>query len=392
MTKLDKKLKWFRSPSYYDEEVGGTSLQKILLYTGKVYLGQDRAFLIKAVRDFAKTAEDLIVSDIIFMALGLLQGYEGIKEIGERRALFIEQSNFVEYFYKDQADAFRMMPSGVDKKAFITKISSNLSKKENLYLNALSSFISRIGDLPSYINDLDGFVLKQTQNGKTLYLPILPAPGYEQNPIYEEVPSPTERKLAAFAEDALNKQADMLSDLRSTQLDTHQSVEAISNNAKAIPAISEGVREANVKLDKLAKVSAQMDRFDSFVDAQTSAGLNSVVYTILGEDMLKYDSAEYEWRAQVLKTELLDHLHRTILHRLPSEALGEVEEFMDTEDPDIGQVDDFIHRNASRWGIDINTIIFDTTTRFVEFYTRRIFEGASSDIVEVTPVQPEPKS
>jgi len=170
-----------------------------------------------------------------------------------------------------------------------------------------------------------------------------------------------------------------------------QVTEALIEQTKIIPTISEGVSEANIKLDKLAKVSAQMDRFDSFVDEQTSAGLNSVVYTILGEDMLKYDSAEYEWKAQVIKAELIDHLHRTILHRLPSEALGEIEEFMDAEDPDIGQVDDFIHRNASKWGIDINTIIFDTTTRFVEFYTRRIFEGAADDIVEVPPVQPEPK-
>lgn len=191
ISKLETKLLWYRSPKDYEDKIGGDSLYELLLYKGDRCHNQDKAFLIKAIREFAGVS---MVSDMLFMAFGLLQQYEELEKIGDRRTLFINRSKYLDHFYKDEAEIYRAMQDGDEKSKMLTRYSSNLHKKENTHVGRLALHIAKIQNMVSYINDLDGFAVKQTENNKTAFKLILPAPSYLRDELYEELPSFDESK------------------------------------------------------------------------------------------------------------------------------------------------------------------------------------------------------
>ena len=188
--------------------------------------------------------------------------------------------------------------------------------------------------------------------------------------------------------DLFDKQASALDGLKAAHGVTHQGIEDISRHTKITPSIATGVSEANIKLDEIKGLSSRLDKFDSFVEAQTSAGLNAIVYSILGENISKYSPTEYEWMAQELKLELVDQLNRAVLNRLPDEALDDIEECIGVSGDEADQVDVLIQQKIVEHNIDVNTIAFDTIARFVEFYKHRAFTITGDSIIDAPHSEP----
>ena len=124
-----------------------------------------------------------------------------------------------------------------------------------------------------------------------------------------------------------------------------------------------------------------MDKFEEFVEAQSSATLNAVVYTVLGENILKYDPAEYEWMSQEIKIELIEQLDKAILSRFPPEAMDEIDRLLDETAAE--DIDTLLRQKATEWNIDINTIIFDTVMRFIEFYKNIAFSKINDTVIDI---------
>jgi len=233
------------------------------------------------------------------------------------------------------------------------------------------------------IHILAGLILKSKETGelKTIVasappIPQLPLPKY-----FENDGNADEWDIPPNYEYTLNKQTGMLGKIDDMQETAHKYLKVIAKRTKPVQAVSDGVGEANIKLDKLMEMSEQMDKFDNFVQAQVSAELNAFAYVVLGENITKYNPIEYEQKAQEIKLMLIDQVTRAILNRLPDEALDELEDFIDKdEDFERHEADALVLQKAAEFNVDINTVVFDTTVRFIELYRQGAFDGMSNVI------------
>jgi hypothetical protein len=99
------------------------------------------------------------------------------------------------------------------------------------------------------------------------------------------------------------------------------------------------------------------------------------VYSLIGDKIMETDPIEYEKMAREIKEELTYQLNIAVLSRLPDEALDELEKYEDSPD----DYDALVHEQIVKYGLDINTITFDTMMRFAELYKQPTAKG---DVVE----------
>ncbi len=162
-------------------------LLDILGYRGARNKEQIEAMLIKAVRDFFGYN---INADILLMALRLLRGYRHIPEIGERRRRYVRDSNFLRMEHStlfatlDAADANA-------KNDVIDKATERLRKHEDKLVRDLVNAISRIENMSSFVEDIDGYIrlAKRLDSGKPVFQVVYPVPSYlSTHDIGEELP------------------------------------------------------------------------------------------------------------------------------------------------------------------------------------------------------------
>ena len=186
-TTLNDKLRALRTADYRESKfgIGGESLLEILGYTGRAYPGLSDALLIKLVRDFIGYNAS---ADVLLMAFGLLRGCEAVS-IGKRRELYLKKSNYLELFHKDDNAEYKKLTSADKRSEQLKLFAQRLAKKEESYINELSSAIVRTFTtaeaLAKYIGNVDSYAKKKLdKNGKMLcYEPILQTPSYLKIPV-----------------------------------------------------------------------------------------------------------------------------------------------------------------------------------------------------------------
>ena len=391
---LETKLKSYRASEYYENRLGDTSLLEILHYSGKYYPGQIEAFLIKAVREFIGMN---IVSDVLFMAFGLLQGYEEIAGIGERRRTYLDNSDFLSYFYKDEYEIYKKLTNDKEKAETFANFIENLRKKEDRYIKDLTDFIAKVEDISVYADDIDGYAIKvPTQNGLFIYMPALPKPSYELSEVYEELPSIAEiqaqRKIIedissnkiVQIDEKLDKQNKLLDELHNSSRerdDCNKAIETLSEQVSQIndviaeytkitPAIADGVNEANITLNDLLALVPKVDFLHKTIFGQAKSSFSAIVYSLLGENISEIDSIEYEQIVNEVKDQIYDLTIRAVLSRLPDDDVDEFTDIMDNTDVGANDLMDLLGKKVIERNLDVDAIQFDTLVRYIESFKK----------------------
>lgn len=122
------------------------------------------SLLIQLIYKMGKKDHDLFNSEIILMALGLLDGYKKKDKIGDRRETYLENSIFFEENYHDLFLKAKSKDEEI-RKAAIKGAKDNLRHKEDELLEDLAIEILKIEDLTTYANSVPNH-------------PIYPSPSY----------------------------------------------------------------------------------------------------------------------------------------------------------------------------------------------------------------------
>jgi len=334
-----------------------TTLSRIL-DCGTVSHNKKVSCLVVIILEFLPRAR----AGLLLASLNLIQGYDDLVNADDRRLR-----------YRDNFLMAQKKPPKVD----------SLRDNDNETILILAELI------------IEAKASGELKNIVTVAPPIpqLPIPKYFENCVDEwDIPPNYEYTL--------NKQTSLLGELQEMHGVTHKNIRVIAGHTKITPSIAGGVADANTKLDELVKMSMRMDKAEVFMDAQLNAGLNTIIYTILGENMSKYDPAEYEWVAENLKIELLSQMAQAVIERLPDQAVEEIQDYIDNNNlPGDEPVDMLIRQKATEYNVDIDTINFNTLMRFIEFYKHRAFSDiietsqyeVTSDIAEIPQHRAEPE-
>ena len=119
-----------------------------------------KALLVKFIDHFFSRSDD---GDILLMAFGLLKGYDRIKKIGDRRKLYLDESDYLK-------------PNESNNKS----TRDGLRKKEDRLIATLSDKITDMYKISDFTNDVDEYLERSQESGdaKTISRAILPEPVY----------------------------------------------------------------------------------------------------------------------------------------------------------------------------------------------------------------------
>ena len=274
-----------------------------------------------------KCISDKIDAEILLAVMGLLQGYENLRFLKDRRELYYKNG-----FLNDTSP----------------DVNSYMQKREDVIIRKLATAIANSKNIPAYLATVPQKI-------------SLPAPRYYGKRIAEA-----------------RESVDILDELKAAHDITHQKLKTISSQTKITPTIADGVTEANKKLDEILERPSKTDRADAYFDALESAELNAFIYSLIGGNITRYSPIEYDQLVKNVKTAMGDMLSMAIMHRLSDEALEEIELNIGIKSPE--ELTLLVLEKATAQNLDLNTIVFDAMARFAEAYSGYFEETNSQSL------------